>query len=523
MLELRGIRKRYGATVALAGASLSCDAQTVHGVIGENGAGKSTLMKILAGLVRPDDGEIVVDGSTGSSMTVRESFRHGIAVAHQELSLVRSLTVGENLLGGAYDRPGVLWHGLRLRPRAVHRYASSLLQDFSVDWVRTSSLVADLDLATMQSLEIVKALARRPRILVLDEPTSALNAVHVSWLMDQIRRFVSSGGTVLYISHRLSEIRSLCHSVTVMREGRDVAVVDPQAIDDDEMFALIAGARRSTLAATVASSSAVRSATQGGAGLSSGSVPRLEVRELVVKRSPHPVSFKLAAGEILGVAALQGQGQTELIEALYGVSHPRSGTILIDGKPVSIRSPRDAIRSGVGMALVPEDRKTEGVLLDLGVVTNLTLPVLARISRKGFVSTRGERQQVERVATSIHLSPDALGKRVGELSGGNQQKVALGRWLLAGSQILLLHDPTRGVDVGTKEEMFALVRRYADEGGAVIFHSTDLDEMMLVPDRVIVIYNGQIVDEKRREDLDAGQLVSAMLGTAQTKLTEAAS
>lgn len=522
LLELRDIRKAYGPTVALAGASLSCDARTVHGVIGENGAGKSTMMKVLAGLVRPDAGEIVIDGEVRSHLGVRESFRHGVAVAHQELSLVRSLTVAENLLGGAYDRSGVLWKGLRVRPRAVHRYAAEVLESYEVDWLDTGRLVEDLDLASMQSLEIVKALARKPGILVLDEPTSALNAVHVTWLMGQIAAFVAAGGTIVYISHRLSEIRSLCASVTVMRDGRDVAVVDPRNIDNDEMFSLIAGERRQDFAELVTSSEK-DSASSTPLTVSTkprAAVPRLEVRDLVTERTTRPLSFRLAEGEILGIAALQGQGQTELLEALYGVSRPKSGSVLVDGKPVTIRSPRDAIKPGVGMALVPEDRKTAGVLLDLGVTANLTLPVLSTVSMKGFITQRRERKRVQQVASSINLSPAALEKRVGELSGGNQQKVALGRWLLAGSRILLLHDPTRGVDIGTKEEMFALIRKYADDGGSVIFHSTDLDEMLLVPDRVIVLYDGRIIDEKPRGQLDGEYLVASMLGTTERAETD---
>ena len=517
LLQLRGIRKAYGPTVALASASLSCEANTVHGVIGENGAGKSTMMKILAGLVRPDAGEIVIDGEIRPHLGVRESLRHGVAVAYQELSLIRSLTVAENLVGGAYDRPGVLWKGVRLRNRALHSYAAEVLKSFEVDWLETGRLVEELDLASMQSLEIVKALARKPRILILDEPTSALNAVHVSWLMGQVDVFVAGGGTILYISHRLSEIRSLCASVTVMRDGRDVAVVDPRAIDDDEMFSLIAGERRSELANLVTGSgkSATAEHRRAAASAVTPSAPRLEVRNLVTRRSATPLSFSVEAGVILGIAALQGQGQTELLETLYGVSRARSGTLLVDGTAVTIRSPRDAIKAGVGMALVPEDRKTEGVLLDLGVTANLTLPVLSTVSMKGFISQRRERRRVEGLASSINLSSDALGKRVGELSGGNQQKVALGRWLLAGSRILLLHDPTRGVDIGTKEEVFALIRKYADDGGAVIFHSTDLDEMLLVPDRVIVLYDGRIFDEKSRDQIDGERLVSSMLGTRE--------
>lgn len=531
ILELRGIRKAYGPTIALAGATVSCGARTVHGVIGENGAGKSTLMKILAGVVRPDAGEIAIDGEVRSHLSVRESFGHGVAVAHQELSLVRSLTVAENLLGAAYDRPGVLWKGLRLKPKAVHRYAAEVLGSFGVDWLGTGQLVEELDLASMQSLEIVKALARSPRILVLDEPTSALNAVHVAWLMDQIAAFVAGGGTVLYISHRLSEIRALCASVTVMREGRDVAVVNPGTVDDDELFSLIAGERRSKLvglathvegAGEPAAESGSSTGPAAGRAGQSGP-PRLEVRELVTARSPHPLSFEVGAGEVLGLAALQGHGQSELLETLFGVQGARSGSIFVDGKPVTLRSTKDAIRAGVGMALVPEDRKTEGVLLDLGVTANLTLPVLSRISMKGFVSQRRERRQVEEVAAAINLSPDALGKRVSELSGGNQQKVAIGRWLLARSRVLLLHDPTRGVDVGTKEEIFALIRRYADDGGAVIFHSTDLDEMLIVPDRVLVLYDGRIVGEQRRESLEGDRLVSSMLGSTSTPSASSAS
>lgn len=517
LLELRKIHKHYGATVALAGASISCEAQTVHGVIGENGAGKSTMMKVLAGMVRPDSGEVVIEGVARSHLSVRNSFRHGVAVVHQELSLIRSLTVAENLLGGSYDRPGVSWNGVRLRPRAVHRYAAETLRSHEVDWLPTNKVVEELDLASMQALEIVKALARRPRILVLDEPTSSFNAVQVSWLMERIATFISGGGTILYISHRLSEIRSLCSSVTVMREGKDVAVVDPRRVDDDEMFSLIAGERRSAFAEAVAGESTVATKRSHDAA-----AVRLDVRQLVTRRCVDPLSFQVAAGEILGVAALQGQGQTELLETLYGVSRPKGGSIFIDGRQILIRSPRDAIRAGVGMALVPEDRKTEGVLLDLGVTANLTLPVLSTIALKGFISHRRERGRVVDVASAINLSPDALNKRVGELSGGNQQKVALGRWLLAGSRILLLHDPTRGVDIGTKEEIFALVRRYADDGGSVIFHSTDLSEMLLVPDRVIVLYEGRIVDEKRREELGAERLVSAMLGNAESKTSEAA-
>lgn len=499
VLDLRAIGKRYGATVALQDVSLTLRAGEICGLLGENGAGKSTLVKTLSGVVTPDTGEMLIGGADYRPHSIMESRAHGVSTAFQELSLVPTLSVAMNLF---LPQPGINWLGMVPR-RRIERDAQAILAAHGIDDIPPAAIVGDLSLGVQQRLEIVRAMWRHPRILLLDEPSAALS--DREWLFEQVAAAIGRGTSILYISHKLDEVRRLCRRCVILRNGRKVLDAEVAAMSDDEIFSSLAG--RSVVETFVSAPSTVRA---GPPALHVAGLRGLGVED---------VSFTLSQGEVLGVAGLEGQGQSFLFKSLVGLHRLRSGTVEVLGTPKAMRSPRTARHAGV--VLVPEERKSEGIFKDLTTSANISLPVIEQASRLGMLDRRGERRLVEQVTPKVDLDARYLKLGIASLSGGNQQKAVLARALITGARCLLLFDPTRGVDVGAKQSIYRMIHAFAAGGGAVLLYSTELDELVHLCDRCLVVYRNRIAGEVLREQLSQELLLSMASGHGTAPKAEA--
>jgi ribose transport system ATP-binding protein len=495
VLDVRNATKAYGATVALAGVSLTVARGEVHALLGENGAGKSTLVKILSGVVEPDGGSLTLEGQPFQPRNLIMARALGVSTAFQELSLLPNLTVATNLMMPSPPRNAL---GLVSTRRSVAR-AREMLQAYGASDIAPTALAGTLSLAEKQRVEIVRALSRRPRLLILDEPTAAL--AEPEWLFTLIDRLRAEGCAILYISHRLSEVRRLCQQGTILRNGRSIATVDLTATRDSEIFRMMVGASPEGAASRDA-----------GTGKRKGPVA-LRVEGLTC-RNVRGIGFELKEGEILGVAALEGQGQRELFRALVGIERVEGGRIDVGGQAARLRSPAQALRCGAGIAFVPEERKTEGVFLDMSTGANVSLSVIDRLGRLGLVDRTRERAKVRSQAQAVDLPDRYLDARLSVLSGGNQQKALIGRVLLSGARILAMFDPTRGVDVGTKQVIYGAIRRFADQGGSVLIYSTEIPELVSLCDRCLVIYRGAVIGVLDRASFSEQALVALATGHA---------
>jgi ribose transport system ATP-binding protein len=494
LFVMQGVSKRYGGVRALQDAQLVIKAGRIHAVLGENGAGKSTLIKIMAGVVAPDEGRMLLDGEPVSFASPAAANAAGIACIFQELSLIPDLSVADNM---AISNPPRRF-GL-INRRAQRRMAEEALARAGADNIHPLALVKDLPLSRRQMVEIAKALGRKPRILILDEATSALTAADVTKVYSVLKRLRAEGLALVYISHRMHEIAELADECTVFCNGRSVASFAAGTKTDNEIVELMIG--REYNAAFPARTPRV----------ASDAAPLLEVRHLCWTNRLNDISLRLSAGEVIGLGGLDGQGQRELLLGLFGVLLGTTGEVLIDGRPVTITGPHVAKRKAIGMALIPEDRKTEGLMLPMSVRDNLSFAALDTLSRWGVVDAAAERDAVERIVRLLAVRTDGTDLPAGSLSGGNQQKLVIGKWLMMAPRILLLNDPTRGIDVGTKQEMYQLLRQLADGGAAILFYSTDYDELIGCCDRVLVMYDGAIKRELIGAEITEHALVSSAL------------
>lgn len=480
-LELRGLVKQYGGVHALRGASLSAARGTVHGLIGQNGAGKSTLIKILAGLERADAGEIRIDG-----VSIDAGTRSEIAFIHQERLLSPTFTVAEALALGdepvATSRVGRLRALLPLDLRRMRRRAGEALEAHFGIALPPDRLIGELSVAEQQIVQITRALIRSPRILVFDEPTAALVSREVDRLLRTIDQLRSRGLTILYVSHYLNEIASLCDGVTVLRDGVDVAHANARETPVETLVSAMIGAQPEARArrATASSQDVV-----------------LEARDLHAPGRFGPLSFALRRGEVLGITGLVGSGGKPLVRSLFGLERGVLGELCLHGKSVRLRRPADAVRKGI--AFVPEDRRRQGVATALSVRDNFSLPALARFSRFGLVNTRRETAAARTLIDTLGVRTPGPLAPVRHLSGGNQQKVALGKWLGRatddGAAIYILDEPTVGVDVGAKADIYRLIDTLVAQGAAVLIFSSDLHELLDLTDRVLVLARGAIVQD----------------------------
>jgi ABC-type sugar transport system ATPase subunit len=495
VLRMRGITKRFPGTVALDGVDLDVDAGTIHGLLGENGAGKSTLLKILAGDYAATDGTIEIAGAPVHIDTPRAAREHGIGIVYQELSLLANLSVAENIsLGFEPSKHGAI------ESRRVDELAVAALQQIGVA-VDPERKVAELSLAERQLVEIARVLTiQRPRVIVFDEPTAALNHHDVLRLFTIMARLRDEGVAVIFVSHRYREVLEICDVSTVLRNGRLVGRVERGEASLERLVELTLGQRGETVF------------TREWRADPPGEVV-LAARDLSIGSRIRDIDLELRRGEIVSLCGLLGMGQTEVARALIGDARDVSGSIAIGGVEGIPRSPRHAVRLGAG--LVPDDRQAEGLFLDMSVRSNISIASLRRIVVSTFVrliSWRRERRLVRDVAERTGIAPRVLARRVRTLSGGNQQKSLLARWLLRRCDVLISIEPTRGVDVGAKLEIYRRLEDLAQSGAAVLVVSTDLPEVLGLSDRVLVVYRGSITAELDPRGASEQDLLLAMQG-----------
>ncbi|WP_354490678.1 sugar ABC transporter ATP-binding protein [Mesorhizobium robiniae] len=484
LLDATGVVKTYGAVVALRNASLSVLPGEVHALMGANGAGKSTLVKILTGAIRADAGHILIRGEARDVRSPADARRAGLLPVYQEPSLIPDLDVASNL---------------RLTDTPVEPFRA-WVRELGIPDLDIRDTARDIPLAVLRVLDLARALAVEPDVLLLDEMTAALPANLAEKVLEVVRRQGDSGRSVIFISHRFVEISALCDRATVLRDGETVGVVDIEPGVEERIVEMMLGAK--------VEKTRVAARQAGQAASPRDSRPRLGVANLRVGTKLNDVSFELANGEVAGVVALEGQGQDELFAALAGSIRPSGGTIEVDGQPVRFAHPADAIRAGI--AYVPGDR-TEALTMQRSVRENIALPFSAALRNWGPINMRQEGSKVVNAIERLQIDTRAQ-REVQRLSGGNQQKVTIARWIAAEAQTILCFDPTRGIDVGTKQEIYKLLRQLADQGKSVLFYTSELEEVQRVCDRVIVIFGGRVVDVFPVELADEPALMRAAYG-----------
>lgn len=494
VLELRGIVKQFGVTRALDGANLRVAAGSVHGLVGENGAGKSTLIKVLAGIHRPDVGSLLLDGQPYAHFSPRQAERLGVRFIHQERLLPAGFSVGEALFFGHERRIGP-W----LDRRAQQREAERLLDHYFGVRLPVDALIGELSSAEQQVVQIVRALIVKPRVLVFDEPSVALVQREVEQLLHIVRRLRDEGLAIIYISHYLQEIEALCDRVTVLRNGRDVAEVDPRTTSLAQITRLMVNREVGELYP--------KAPVEVGA-------PLLEVRGLSLARAYHDVDLQVRCGEIVGLTGLVGSGAKELLRSLFGLAPPEAGEVRLDGHPLALRTPREAVCQGI--ALLPEDRRRQGVALDLSVQENTTLAALPRFVRCGFLSPSRERRTTVELIEQLKIKAPGPHAVVRQLSGGNQQKVALAKWFARSSRVYLLDEPSVGIDIGAKVEIYRLIGELVKAGAGVLILSSDLPELLGLCDRIHVMHRGAMAAHFAAGEADSDRLLAVATGAQRS-------
>lgn len=498
MIEVRSVTKRFAGVLALDDVSLTINRGEVLAVIGENGAGKSTLMKILAGVQKPDAGQILIDGAAVRLDSVRAALKYGIALIHQELNLSDNLDAGANIFLGREPRR----YGLIDRKR-IYSDSRPLLEQVGLA-IDPKSVVNRLSIGHQQLVEIAKALSTRARVVIMDEPTSSLTQHETEQLFKIVLQLRAAGVSIVYISHRLGEVKRLADRVVVLRDGRNAGEIKREEINHDRMVRLMVGRELSQFYQ--------RRFHAVGADL-------LRIEKLRTLRFPsEEVSFTVRKGEMVGIAGLVGSGRTEVLRTLFAIDKRRSGNIWMGGSEIDLGSPQDAIRAGMGM--VPEDRKQQGLMLEMAIRENLSLAALRSHARSGMFVDRGyERQLAIDMIGSLSIKTPSDRQLAHLLSGGNQQKVVLGKWLALKPRLLLLDEPTRGVDIGAKQEIYRLMEELAESGVAVLFVSSEMSEIIGMSDRALVMHEGRLTGELNRDELTEETIMQLATGTPRTAST----
>ncbi len=490
LLEVRGVSKSFPGVLALQNVDITLAPGEVLAVIGENGAGKSTLMKILAGVQPPDGGEIRMDGKPVTIGSVEAALKLGISLIHQELNLADNLDVAANIFLGREKRTfGII------DKAHVAREAERFLEMVGLR-IDPETIVGTLTIGRQQMVEIAKALSVDARVLIMDEPTSSLSQAEAEQLFVVIKELRDRGVSVIYISHRLGEVKELADRVTVLRDGENAGDLAREEINHDAMVRLMVGR-------DVSQFYQHQQHEPKDAALS--------VRDLRTPVHPeHRLNFSIRRGEIVGVAGLVGAGRTEMLQTLFGVTPALGGEIEVAGTPIEIKSTRDAIQAGI--ALVPEDRKQQGLIIDMTVRENLSLASLEAQQRVGFLNFRSEEQISEEMIAKLNVKTPSDEQIARFLSGGNQQKVVLGKWLAIRPAVLLLDEPTRGIDVGAKQEIYGLMEKLASEGVAILFVSSEMEEVLGMSDRTLVMHEGRITGEVQRDELSEEAVMQLATG-----------
>ena len=499
-LELRHASKSFGRVRALGDGSLALWPGEVHALLGENGAGKSTLVKLLAGVYQPDSGELLVDGQARTFANPAEARDAGLAVIYQEPTLFADLSIAENIYMGRQprDRLG------RIRYDEMNREVDTLLQSLGVN-LRAERLVRGLSIADQQVVEIAKALSLNANVLIMDEPTAALSLTEVERLFAIVRSLRERNAAILFITHRLDEVFALTQRLTIMRDGLKVFDAMTADMTIDSIVSKMVGRDLDTF--------------YPKADVAPGEV-RLSVRGLTRDGVFKNVSFEVRVGEIVALAGLVGAGRSEVARAIFGIDHVDAGEVRIAGKPLQLGRPQAAVRAG--LALVPEDRRAQGLALELSIARNASLTVLGRLVKHGLISSRSENTLAADWGRRLRLKASDLDAPVGTLSGGNQQKVVLGKWLATGPKVLIIDEPTRGIDVGAKAEVYRTLAELVREGMAVLMISSELPEVLGMADRILVMHEGRISADIARADANEERVMSAALGASPSTLGKAA-
>ncbi|MBB3710476.1 ribose transport system ATP-binding protein [Limimaricola variabilis] len=479
LLELRDIEKSFATIPVLRRASFELRSGEVHALMGGNGAGKSTLMKILTGVYTKDGGSLVFDGREVELSGPRDAERLGIAMIFQEFSLIPTLTVAQNIFLHHEPRAGGF-----LNDAEAERRAAGILSDLGED-IDPRALVETLSVGACQMVEIAKALSKNARVLIMDEPTSSLSEAEARTLFSLVRKLKSEGISIVYISHRMAEIFEICDRITVMRDGHDALTRSTGEVTMQQLIEAMLG-------------EGVEASMQYQARpISATAATVLEVENLTLEEKVVDASFTIRAGEIVGLAGLTASGRTEIAEAIFGLRRIRSGEVRVDGKPV--RGTDQAIAAGV--ALVPENRRTQGLVLEHSMHDNMVLPNLARFTRGLFVRDGAGRRAANDAIARLKIRTDGPDKVVGLLSGGNQQKIVLAKWLERRPRLLILDEPTIGVDIGAKSDLVEIIREIAEAGTAVLVISSEFEELLAMSDRVLVLHDGRLIKELEREEI----------------------
>jgi len=494
LVVMEGIEKSFPGVRALNQCRFELRAGEVHALVGENGAGKSTMMKILTGVYRKDAGRIVYKGREADFPNTKAAQQNGIGIIHQELNLMPHLTVAQNIYIGREPRRKIR---LFLDEKALEDKVRALFRRMNLD-LDPRVKVSELTVAKQQMVEIAKALSFESEVLIMDEPTAALTTGEIEELFRTIGQLKASGVGIVYISHRMEELQRISDRITVMRDGCYIDTVPMAEVSVERIISMMVGRE------LYPSADRVR--------IADSAETVLEVRDLNRDKALHGISFSLKKGEILGFAGLMGAGRTEVARAIFGADRIDSGDILVRGKPVRIRNPHDAVRHGIGY--LSEDRKRFGLLVEMDVKSNVAIASYAKLKRFGWMRRMSIESSAEQVVDALKVKTPSVHQKVKFLSGGNQQKVVIGKWLTRDSDILIFDEPTRGIDVGAKGEIYKLLEELAGQGKSIIMISSELPEILRMSDRVIVMCEGRITGQLSREDADQEKIMK--LATSRT-------
>ena len=493
LLQMKEISKRFPGVIALDKVSLEVFPGEVLALAGENGAGKSTLMKILGGVYQPDGGELFIDGRETKINSVSDAAASGIGFVHQELNVLDNLTVAQNIYLGREPK----WAGYLIDRKKINADAEIYLKRMGLD-ISGRTPLGELSIAQQQMVEIAKALSLNARIVIMDEPTSSLTLTETDTLLGVIKDLRNQGVSIIYISHRLGEIKEIADRVVVLRDGKNAGVLQRDEINHESIVKMMVG----------------RDIDRFYVEPKTNTVQNYsEVRDLRTRRYPHKsVSFDIRKGEILGFAGLVGAGRSDIAQAIFGVDAPLGGTVSLDNKTIKITSARDAINNGI--YLIPEDRRHSGLILDVPIRENITLPALSRYASAGLVNNKAESKISREMCEKLNVKTPSIETRAGNLSGGNQQKVVLAKWLSLDPRLLIFDEPTRGIDVGAKSEIYQLMRNLAESGVAIVMISSDMEEVLGESDRIAVMHEGAITGILDRADATEEAIMKLAVGAA---------
>lgn len=488
ILEMKGITKKFNGINVLKGIDFDLKRGEVHALMGGNGAGKSTLMKILTGVYEKDEGTILIDGSKVDIKAPQDSLNNGVSMIFQEFSVIPTLTVAQNVY---LNREHKTSAGL-IDDKEMNCKTEDILMELNVN-VSPKTLVGDLDTGYWQMTEIAKAISQNAKILIMDEPSSALTRSETEVLFQLIGNLKERGISIIYISHRMDEIYKVSDRITVLRDGKHEITSPTSELSMDKLVESIVGKNMEGAFAWKERQ------------LPEEQIPTLEVKDLYSGNRLNGVSFHLNKGEVLGIAGLMGSGRTEILRSIFGIDKLDQGTILIDGQPQSIKNSQDAIKAG--LALVPEDRRIQGLVLDLSVKENIILPILNKVSKGKFIQNHKADQISKELVSKLNIKTDSIYKTTRLLSGGNQQKIVLAKWLANDPRILMLDEPTSGVDIGAKTEIIDIIRELANSGKSVLVVSSELPELLAISDRILVLVGGKVSTEMYRKEIESEEVL----------------